>query len=95
MSVTDTGRSESPGSRVRWGGVGVGVGDLQRPLEHQGVTPRRGGETQGSPKLRRKSVLTQDWAQDWSQEGARRLGQLGSQLGIGQRCKVHLKVSRA
>ena len=61
----------------------------QRSLEHQNVTPRRGGESHGPPKLRRKSL-----AQDWGEEGVRRLGQIGNQLGIGGRCKVHMKVRR-
>lgn len=106
LSTTETGRSESPRSRVRWLGDSR-LGDSQRQLDHQtmdprqdgglsprrdggDVTPRRDGETHGPPKLRRKSL-----AQDWSQEGARRLGQIGSQLGIGQRCKIHMKVSLA
>lgn len=95
----------SPGNnRVRWLGDGR-LGDSQRhrpqhqdgigyeqegrSLEHQNVTPRRDGETHGSPKLRRKSL-----AQDWGGEGVKRLGQIGNQLGIGGRCKVHMKVRR-
>ena len=52
------------------------------------VTPRREGETHGLPThLRRRSL-----AQELSQGGARTFEQIGSQLGIGQPCKVHLKV---
>lgn len=53
-----------------------------------GVTPRREGETHRPPDhLRRQSM-----AQGLRQEGANRLEQIGSQLGIGQPCKVHMKV---
>lgn len=53
------------------------------------VTPRREGETHGLPThLRRRSL-----AQELSQGGARTFEQIGSQLGIGQPCKVHLKLT--
>ena len=101
LLTTAADRSEPPGHRVRWLGDsrlgdsqrnlqhedGVEYDQDQRRLEHQNVTPRRDGESHGPPKLRRKSL-----AQDWGQEGVRRLGQIGNQLGIGGRCKVHMKV---
>lgn len=70
---------------------GIGYEQGGRSLEHQNVTPRRDGETHGSPKLRRKSTAQ---LQDWGGEGVKRLGQIGNQLGIGGRCKVHMKVRR-
>ena len=76
-------RDQPPSPKVRWGRLG----EHDRHLDHQNVTPRRDGQTHGSPKFRRRSL-----AQDLTEAGNKRLTQIGSQLGLGQPCKVHLKV---
>ena len=77
--------------KVRWGRMSPQPGDQDyqaSPTTPVGVTPRREGETHRPPNhLRRQSL-----AQGLRQEGANRLEQIGSQLGINQPCKVHMKV---
>ena len=77
---------------------GLEFDEDQRSLEHQNVTQdQRSLEHQNATQdlehqnvtPRRKSL-----AQDWGEEGVKRLGQIGNQLGIGGRCKVHMKVRR-
>ena len=77
--------------KVRWGRMSPQPGEQDyqaSPTTPFGVTPRREGETRRPPdQLRRQSL-----AQGVRQEGANRLEQIGSQLGINQPCKVHMKV---
>ena len=80
--------------KVPWGRMSPQPGEQDHqasPTAPFGVTPRREGETHRPPNhLRRQSL-----AQGLRQEGANRLEQIGSQLGINQPCKVHMKVSQA
>lgn len=78
--------------KVRWGRMSPQPGEQDyqaSPTTPFGVTPRREGETHRPPdQLRRQSL-----AQGLRQEGANRLEQIGSQLGINQPCKVHMKLT--